>query len=129
MRSSASSKSNALERPGTRGRRDGHAAAPGQDAASHGPAVAQSSLEPLLAIVYRCPDGCICHSRCGRSLQLQGCRGGLELDFYCQRCVEHVTLPECILARIPCTAGRAAPAAPNDAGQRGTSGSCRMEML
>ena len=22
-------------------------------------------------------------------------------DFYCPRCVEHVTIPECILSRIP----------------------------
>ena len=119
MRSSASSKSNALARPETRGRRDDHAAAPRQDAASQGSAVAQSSSEPPLAVVFRCPDGHICHARCGRSLQLQGCRGGLELDFYCPRCLEHVTMPECILPRIPRTAGRAVPAAPNAAGESG----------
>jgi hypothetical protein len=119
MTSSVSTRSSALERLGARGRREGPAAAPRRDAAHHVLALAQSSSEPPLAIVFRSPDGCICHTRCGRSLHLQGRRGGLELDFYCQHCVEHVTLPECILPRIPRTAGRAAPAAPNDAGERG----------
>ena len=104
MTSLVSSKSSALERVGTRGRRDGHAAAPRRDAARHALAVAQISSEPPTAIVFRSLDGRICHSRCGRSLQFQGRRGGLELDFYCQHCVEHVTLPECILPRIPRTA-------------------------
>ena len=119
MTSSVSSKSSALVRVGPRDRRDGHAAVPGRGAARHVLAVSKSSSEPPLAIVFRSPDGRICHARCGWSLQLQGRRGGLELDFYCQHCVEHVTLPECILPRIPRTAGRAAPAAPNDAGERG----------
>jgi hypothetical protein len=119
MTSSVSGKSSVLDRGGTRGTRYGHAAAPKRDAARHVVAIAEGSPEPPLASVFRSPDGRICHARCGWLLQLQGRRGGLELDFYCQHCVEHVTLPECILPRIPRTAGRAAPAAPNDGGERG----------
>jgi hypothetical protein len=51
--------------------------------------------------VFRTRDGRIGHSRCGRPLEFHGCRAGIELDFYCHACVEHVTLPECVLSRIP----------------------------
>jgi len=61
----------------------------------------KSETAPPLATVYRAPDGSICHAWCGRPLQFQGYRGGIELDFYCQRCLEHVTVPECILSRVP----------------------------
>jgi hypothetical protein len=55
---------------------------------------------PLL-MAFRMPDGQIGHVRCGSSLEFRGRRAQLEPDFYCPRCVEHVTLPECILSRIP----------------------------
>ena len=60
-----------------------------------------SPAEPPLVMVFRTPDGRIGHGRCGEILEFQGRRAGIELDFYCQRCVEHVTLPACILSRIP----------------------------
>lgn len=52
-------------------------------------------------IAFYAPDGDICHTRCRRPLVFLGRRGRIELDFYCEHCVEHVTLPECILSRLP----------------------------
>lgn len=46
-------------------------------------------------------DGRLHHSWCKQPLDYQGTRAGLELDFYCYRCIEHVTLPETVLSRIP----------------------------
>lgn len=60
----------------------------------------KSETAPPLATVYQAPDGSLCHAWCGRPLQFQGYRGGIELDFYCQRCLEHVTVPECSLSRV-----------------------------
>jgi hypothetical protein len=60
-----------------------------------------SPTAPPMVMVFWTRDGRISHARCGQPLEFQGRRAGLELDFYCQRCVEHVTLPECILSRIP----------------------------
>jgi|RhiMetdeSRZDD1v2_1073273.scaffolds.fasta_scaffold447007_2 hypothetical protein len=47
------------------------------------------------------------HSWCKQPLDYQGTRAGLELDFYCYRCVEHVSLPETVLSRIPTYANAA----------------------
>ncbi len=60
-----------------------------------------SPTAPPMVMVFRTRDGRIGHARCCRPLEFHGRRAGIELDFYCQRCVEHVTLPECILSRIP----------------------------
>ena len=46
-------------------------------------------------------DGRLHHSWCKQPLDCQGTRAGLELDFYCYSCVEHVSLPETVLPRIP----------------------------
>lgn len=50
----------------------------------------------------------IYHSRCCRRIEYRGACGlglnareGVELDFYCRACGEHVTLPTEILSRIP----------------------------
>ncbi|MFQ5829874.1 MAG: hypothetical protein ACE5JD_12060 [Candidatus Methylomirabilia bacterium] len=51
--------------------------------------------------VFRELDGRIYHARCRRQIEFCGTRGGLELDFYCLSCREHVTLPEHIIPRIP----------------------------
>jgi hypothetical protein len=64
--------------------------------AGHVPPVA-----PPPTMVFLTPDGRVVHARCGSALEFQGRRAQLELDFYCPRCVEHVSLPECILSRIP----------------------------
>lgn len=53
-------------------------------------------------LVYRTTaGGAVCHARCGQPLGFQGRRGELELDFYCHRCMEHVTVPECVVPLIP----------------------------
>jgi hypothetical protein len=62
---------------------------------------ARAAATPPPLLTFRMPDGQIGHARCGSSLEFQGGRAQLELDFYCPHCVEHVTLPECILSRIP----------------------------
>jgi hypothetical protein len=50
-------------------------------------------------------DGRLHHSWCKQPLDYQGTRAGLELDFYCYRCVEHVSMPETVLSRIPSYVG------------------------
>jgi hypothetical protein len=56
---------------------------------------------PAIVTVFMEPSGTICHSRCQQPLEYQGTRGRLEVDFYCLRCVEHVSLPLHVLPRIP----------------------------
>jgi hypothetical protein len=63
-------------------------------------ALPKPPMRPL-AIAFYSPDGGICHARCNRPLVSLGRRGRIEMDFYCEQCVEHVTLPECILSRLP----------------------------
>ena len=38
--------------------------------------------------------------RCRSAIDFRGSRGGLELDFYCRVCREHVHLPEHALSRV-----------------------------
>jgi len=45
-------------------------------------------------------EGRIHHSRCRGAIDFRGSRGGIELDFYCRTCREHVTLPEHAVARL-----------------------------
>jgi len=54
-----------------------------------------------IVTVYMALDGGLHHSRCGRRLLLHGQRARLELDFYCLACAESVTIPLCVLERIP----------------------------
>lgn len=56
---------------------------------------------PPIVTVYRRPSGAIFHAWCGQPLQYHGRRAEQELDFYCFRCLEHVSLPEAIVYRIP----------------------------
>lgn len=56
---------------------------------------------PPIVTVFRGAEGGIYHARCSRRIEFRGSRGGVELDFYCLTCREHVTLPETVLARIP----------------------------
>ena len=62
---------------------------------AHGPVV------PPIVTVFRSADGRLFHAWCRHPLEFQGRRAGLELDFYCHHCVEHVPLPECVMSRIP----------------------------
>lgn len=70
----------------------------------------QREPDPAVTTVYMGSDGTIHHAWCGRPLQYQHMRGGLELDFYCLQCVEHVTVPVHALARIPMGSAQAATA-------------------
>ncbi|MEX2147691.1 MAG: hypothetical protein WED01_11835 [Candidatus Rokuibacteriota bacterium] len=45
-------------------------------------------------------EGRIHHARCRGAIDFRGSRGGIELDFYCRTCREHVTLPEHAVARL-----------------------------
>lgn len=57
---------------------------------------------PRIATVYRgASSGEFRHARCDRELTFVGVRGGIEIDFYCLYCREHVTLTEAALGRLP----------------------------
>jgi hypothetical protein len=56
---------------------------------------------PRIVSAFRGVDGKLHHSRCGRPIELVGVRGGIELDFRCIGCWEHVTLTQAALARVP----------------------------
>ena len=68
------------------------------------PAGAAAEAEPAISTVHMGSDGTIFHARCGQPLAYMRTRGGLELDFYCLECVEHVTLPLHAMARVPMAA-------------------------
>lgn len=81
-------------------------------------------LEAEIVTVYRTLDGAIHHARCGQPVMLERHRaGGLELDFYCLACAETVTLPFCVLSRIPTAPGATMPSWTQ--GNAGTSASAR----
>jgi hypothetical protein len=54
---------------------------------------------PLVMTVF-IAEGRMYHARCRSAIDFRGSRGGLELDFYCRVCREHVHLPEHALARV-----------------------------
>ncbi len=64
-----------------------------------------TAVSAEIVTVYRGRDGGIRHARCGQGIALQGHRGSvgpeMELDFYCFACAESVTLPLCVVSRIP----------------------------
>ena len=60
-----------------------------------------SPAPPPMIVVFRTRQGRVAHARCRRPLEFLGRRGGIELDFYCPCCMEHVTVPDCVLPRIP----------------------------
>jgi len=66
---------------------------------------APSADTPPISTVYIGSDGTIYHARCGQAVEYMRTRNGLELDFYCLTCVEHVTLSLNALSRVP-MAGR-----------------------
>src|SRR5262249_26810497 len=51
--------------------------------------------------VYMALDGGLHHARCHPRLSLHGTRPVLELDVYCLTCTESVTIPFCVVDRIP----------------------------
>ena len=60
---------------------------------------------PPVRTVYIGSDGTIYHARCGQPAEYLRTRGGLELDFYCLTCVEHITLAVHALPQVQ-TVGR-----------------------
>jgi hypothetical protein len=63
---------------------------------------------PRVVSVFRGMDGRLHHARCGHEVELVGVRGGIELDFHCLACWEHVTLTEAALTRVPVGQGAGA---------------------
>ena len=55
---------------------------------------------PPIVTVFRREDA-LHHTRCTRRIDFLGTRGGIEFDFYCLECREHVTLTQGALSRIP----------------------------
>lgn len=55
---------------------------------------------PAITTVYLSDDG-LHHTRCGEALAFLRRRQGLELDFHCRACHEHISLTEYALNRIP----------------------------
>jgi hypothetical protein len=51
--------------------------------------------------IFMGSDGAICHAACWRPLEYLGVRGGLEVDFFCPGCVEHLSLPMRGLPALP----------------------------
>ncbi|HEX3178754.1 MAG TPA: hypothetical protein VHZ49_18910 [Methylomirabilota bacterium] len=60
---------------------------------------------PVVSTVYLTDDG-LRHARCGEALAFVRRRQGLELDFHCRVCHEHIALTEYALNRIPVGAPR-----------------------
>ena len=59
-----------------------------------------ATTNPPIVTVFRMDDG-IHHRRCLSRIDFVGVRGGIEFDFYCLVCREHVTLTEAALPHIP----------------------------
>ena len=70
------------------------------------------SAMPPVATVFRAPDGGLYHARCASRMDFMGGRAGLELDFYCLTCCEHVTVTPYVLSRLPQPATDGITAAP-----------------
>jgi hypothetical protein len=64
-----------------------------------------SSVDAAIVTVYMAMDGGLHHARCSQRLSLHGQRARQELDFYCLACAESVTIPFCVLERIPVADG------------------------
>lgn len=68
------------------------------------PATSRATMPPV-ATVYRSADGALHHARCATRMDFMGGRAGLELDFYCLTCCEHVTVTPYVLSRLPEASG------------------------
>ena len=75
------------------------------------PTTSRTAMPPV-ATVHRAPDGSLHHTRCARRLEFMGGRAGIELDFYCYACCEHITLNPYVVMRLPQPAGVDLTAAP-----------------
>jgi hypothetical protein len=63
-------------------------------------AVPRADSIPPVVTAFRAVDGSIHHARCAHRIDFVGMRGGVELDFYCLACREHVTLTDGALERL-----------------------------
>src|SRR5439155_22932444 len=61
--------------------------------------VALNRIPPIVTVFRR--NDSLHHTRCTRRIDFVGVRGGIEFDFYCLECREHVTLTQGALPRIP----------------------------
>jgi hypothetical protein len=59
---------------------------------------------PAVTAVFRRQDDTLHHTRCGQPLAFQGIRALLEADFYCYRCLAHVSMPLSALQGVPVAA-------------------------
>ena len=66
----------------------------------HPRAALRADSIPPVVTVFRAVDGTIHHARCTQRIDFVGMRGGVELDFYCLTCREHVTLTDGVLERL-----------------------------
>jgi hypothetical protein len=89
------------ETAGKNGSRERSRSALGTRRSPHRAPVSEASLDAPIVTVFQTPDGQFHHGWCHQPLEFHGRRAALEVDFYCLRCVEHVTLPESVLPRIP----------------------------
>jgi hypothetical protein len=51
--------------------------------------------------MYFSPEGILHHTRCQSRLHFRGVRAGLEADFFCASCHEHVSVPKYAVSQIP----------------------------
>jgi hypothetical protein len=56
--------------------------------------------DPPVTTVFLGEQGELRHARCREQMAFQGTRGGLEIDYYCLACHEHVTLSAYALSRV-----------------------------
>ena len=64
------------------------------------PVVSPRTMPRIMSVYRGSVGGELRHARCDRELVFVGVRGGIEIDFYCLGCREHITLPEPALARV-----------------------------
>ena len=55
---------------------------------------------PTITTVFLGDEG-LHQARCGQAMVFLRKRQGLELDFHCRVCHEHISLPEYALSRVP----------------------------
>jgi hypothetical protein len=76
------------------------------------PRTSSRTAMPPVSTVHRAPDGSLHHTRCARRMEFMGGRAGIELDFYCYACCEHITLNPYVVMRLPEPAAADVTAAP-----------------
>jgi hypothetical protein len=65
------------------------------------PTAEPKQAAPEQMAMYFSPEGILHHARCQSRLHFRGVRAGLEADFFCRVCYEHVTVPKYAVSQIP----------------------------